>query len=87
MTYTVIIKPAAQKSLERIPAKQRARIALAIRRLSADPRPQGALKLQVAEPTWRIRIGNYRAVYEIRDDILYVLMLKISDRKEIYRHL
>jgi mRNA interferase RelE/StbE len=53
--------------------------------LAAEPRPPGVAKLQGDENLWRIRVGQYRIVYEIHDDRLIVLVVRVGDRKDIYR--
>ena len=53
--------------------------------LADDPRPPGAEKLAGVGDKYRIRQGNYRILYEIQDDILVVTVVKIGDRKEVYR--
>lgn len=53
--------------------------------LADDPRPTGVVKLAGDDNLWRIRIGNYRVVYEIYDDQLIVLVLRVAHRKDIYR--
>ena len=57
----------------------------ALRGLEADPRPPGSLKLQGSEALYRIRIGDYRVVYEIHEAVLVVLVVRIAHRREIYR--
>ncbi len=61
------------------------RIAAAIDRLAVDPRPSGVRKLTGADNLWRIRVGDYRIVYEIEDDRLVVLIVRIGHRRDIYR--
>jgi mRNA interferase RelE/StbE len=59
-----------------------------ILRLKDDPRPHGAEKLETKEKLYRIRVGpgkNYRAIDQIEDQILRVLVVKVGDRKEVYR--
>ena len=85
MPYQIIIKPTAEKSMDKIPLPARRRIADAIEELRSDPRPAGVVKLTGDENLWRIRIGNYRVVYEIHDDRLMVLVLRVADRKDVYR--
>ncbi len=85
MRYEIIIKPAAEKSLDKIPLPARRRIADAMEQLGSDPRPLGVVKLTGDENLWRIRIGNYRVVYEIHDDRLVVLVLRVAHRKDVYR--
>jgi mRNA interferase RelE/StbE len=85
MRYEIIIKPAAEKGLDRIPKTNRRRIADALEGLRNNPRPPGVLKMSGAENLWRIRIGDYRVVYEIHDDRLIVLVLRVAHRKDVYR--
>lgn len=61
-----------------------------ILRLEEDPRPPGVEKLKAKEKLYRIYVGpgkNYRAIYQIRDEILLVLVVSVGDRKEVYRRL
>ncbi|WP_027942376.1 type II toxin-antitoxin system RelE/ParE family toxin [Amycolatopsis taiwanensis] len=57
----------------------------AIELLADDPRPAGAKKLAGGEGEWRVRTGDYRVVYEIRDRVLVVLVVAVVHRREIYR--
>jgi mRNA interferase RelE/StbE len=59
-------------------------------RLEGDPRPHGVEKLETAEKLYRVYVGpgkNYRAIYQILDDVLLVLVVKVGDRKDVYRGL
>ncbi len=85
MPYQIIIRPTAEKSLDKIPLPARRRIADALEALRGDPRPAGVVKLTGDENLWRIRVGNYRVVYEIHDDRLIVLVLRVAHRKDVYR--
>ena len=60
------------------------RIISAIRDLTEDPRPAGVRKLTGREG-WRIRVGEYRVIYEIRDESLFILVVTIGHRREIYQ--
>jgi mRNA interferase RelE/StbE len=53
--------------------------------LADDPRPHGAKKLVGADRTYRIRVGDYRIVYEIGDEVLVVLVIRVAHRREAYR--
>ncbi|HVT41230.1 MAG TPA: type II toxin-antitoxin system RelE/ParE family toxin [Gemmatimonadaceae bacterium] len=83
-SYRVFIKPSAAKELARIPLKDRRRVARRIASLADDPRPAGCEKL-TGEDAFRLRQGSYRIVYTIEDDILTVVVIKIGDRKNVYR--
>ena len=83
--YRVEIKRSAAKELEAIGTKKdRERIAEKILALASEPRPVGAEKLTDKEQ-YRIRYGNYRILYEVHDQILLVIVVKIGDRKDVYR--
>ena len=87
MTYRVEIEKRARRQLERLPRHEQARIVARIRGLGDDPRPADSLKMSGFVNTWRIRIGRYRAVYEIHNEEILVLVIQIGHRKEVYRGL
>lgn len=82
--YRIEVRPAASRELDRIDAQSRVRIMAAIRELRRDPRPGGCVKL-ANSALWRIRAGDYRVVYEIRDKALIVLVVRVAHRREAYR--
>ncbi len=85
-SYKVVIKKSAAKELQDIPGrKDRQRLVERIRRLAGNPRPMGAEKLSGTRDKYRIRQGNFRVLYEIEDDVLIVYVVKIADRKDVYR--
>lgn len=85
MTYTVELSSAAAKSLKKLDAPHRLRIAGAIELLSVEPRPPGATMLRGGERgRWRVRVGSHRVVYAIQDDRLIVLVLRVAHRHEVY---
>jgi mRNA interferase RelE/StbE len=86
MPYEIVIKPTAEKSLDKLPHPIRRRIVDVLKELRNNPRPTGVVKLAGDENMWRIRIGNYRVVYEIQDDRLIVLILRVAHGKDVYRH-
>ena len=86
-TYRVAIKRSAQKALDALDRPLRARIAAAIEALGQDPRPPGSTKLRGEDIAWRIRVGDYRIVYDIQEDRLIVFVVRIGHRREIYRGL
>jgi mRNA interferase RelE/StbE len=81
--YQVIIERYAQKQLARIPQPNFDKIAVALRALATTPRPAGCKKLK-GRAGYRIRVGNYRVIYNIKDNILTVFVLLIGDRKDVY---
>ena len=83
--YSLRIKKSARKELESITTKaDRRRIVRRIESLADNPRPPGALKLSGLE-RYRIRQGRYRILYTIEDTVLIVQVIKIGDRKDVYR--
>ena len=84
MSYTLLIERAAQKSLGRISPPHRERIIQAVEGLANAPRPPGAKKLRQRE-AWRLRVGSYRVIYEIHDDEVLILVVRIRHRREAYR--
>jgi mRNA interferase RelE/StbE len=87
VTFSIEVAPTAERQLRRLDAENRARIAAHIRSLGADPRPSGAEQLSAPESLWRIRVGSYRVVYQIRSSQLVVLVLRIGHRRDVYRQL
>ena len=84
MTYSLFILPRAAKELEELPADAFQRVRDALRGLAGNPRPHGCLKLSGREG-WRIRIGDYRVVYEIDDKQQTITILDIGHRRDVYR--
>ena len=82
MRYTVAVSPAAQRNLRRIRPEFRQAIETAIYGLSENPRPRGSLKLRGQRRTWRLRVGGFRVIYEIRSETLVVTILKVVRRNE-----
>jgi mRNA interferase RelE/StbE len=86
MTYFVSIKQSALKSLKNIAREDRLRIIEAIDQLKINPAAGGVLKGEYSGLR-RIRIGSYRVVYEVHDEKLTVLVIRIGHRREIYRRI
>lgn len=84
MTYSLFIEKSAQIGLSKIPYREQNKIIIAIQNLSENPRPSGVKKLS-GRDAWRIRVGNYRVIYEIQDEKLVVIVVYIGDRKDIYK--
>ena len=82
--YSVAFKKSALKELENLPRQVVGRIAAAIEKLGDDPRPTGCKKLKGYENLWRIRIGDYRVLYSIEDDVLTVEILEVVNREDAY---
>ena len=83
--YAVLIMPQAQKDLDAFSGKQLSRFEEAILGLYNEPRPHNSKKLAGSDSSWRIRVGDYRLLYEIDDAEKIVRVYKIAHRKEVYR--
>jgi mRNA interferase RelE/StbE len=82
--YSVIFKPSADKQLRALPTGIQRRIVAATDALRENPRPRGCRKLHGTDDLWRIRVGDYRAVYTIGDEELIVLVVRVAHRREAY---
>ena len=87
MTYRIEVKPSAADALAKIPQTHRRRIARKIDQLADNPRPRGAIILEGRAALYRIRVGDYRVIYQIQDAALVVLVVRIGGRGDVYRHL
>lgn len=85
MTYIVEFTSRAARDLESLQPSDQRRIAKKIDALAATPRPAGCKKLAASEDYFRIRIGSFRVIYSIEDRRLAVLVIRIGDRRDIYR--
>ncbi len=83
--YSITFARSARKELEKFPRQIAGRILEKISALAANPRPIGSLKLKGDENLWRIRIGDYRVIYEIDDAERNVDISIIRHRKDVYR--
>lgn len=83
MNYTIVLLRRAQKELGNLPAIEYERVRDAIAELANDPRPPGCKKL-TGRDGWRIRIGNYRVIYDINDRELLITVVRIGNRRDIY---
>jgi len=82
--YQIIILPAAEKALSKLPKRMQVRIQGAITTLASNPVPPVSKKL-VGRDSYRLRVSDYRIVYSIHENILTVKIISIGHRREIYR--
>ena len=82
--YSLVIRRSAAKELEALPLKDRRRVVKRIQRLANEPRPPGCEKLS-GEEKYRLRQGDYRILYEIVDRELVVTVVKVGNRRDVYR--
>lgn len=85
MKYKVELSGAAQRHLQRLDEKTRVRVLAAALGLADNPRPPGCRKLSGTVNEWRIRVGQYRVIYEIHDAVLLVLVIEAGHRSNVYR--
>ena len=83
--YTVQIAPAVRKQLKSVPNHDKKRILDKIESLGINPRPAGYKQLQGFDNFFRIRIGDFRIIYNIFDDVLIVAVVKVANRRDAYR--
>ncbi|GAA1122451.1 type II toxin-antitoxin system RelE/ParE family toxin [Arthrobacter flavus] len=83
MSYQIELRPAAVRALRRIDHQDRDRIRGAIALLGKDPRPPGAKSLQ-GRPGLRVRVGNYRIIYTVDDNVLIVAVITVGHRRDVY---
>ncbi|MGH3545642.1 MAG: type II toxin-antitoxin system RelE family toxin [Mycobacteriales bacterium] len=82
MTYQVQLHRCAEKALIKLDKTTQRRIAPILIDLREEPRPHGSKKLTNSDNLWRVRVGDYRIVYTIKDDVLTVLVLHILRRDD-----
>jgi len=84
VTYTIEWLPAAARQLRKLDKPIQKRLVLAVARLGAEPRPPGIKALTGRPGTLRLRVGDWRVVYEIHDSRLVVHVVAVAHRREIY---
>jgi mRNA interferase RelE/StbE len=84
MKFQIILPKSVQKELDRLPDDMASRILARLAGLEANPRPADVKKLK-GRDAWRIRVGDYRVIYEIHDRVLQVIVITVGHRREIYR--
>jgi len=84
MNYKISFESGAKRQLNKLPESIQIRIVRQVYKLRENPRPPGVKKLKGNRQYYRIRVGDYRIMYRIRDDVLIVLIVKVAHRKEAY---
>ena len=85
MAYSILLAPPPERQLKAFSQAVQKCLVKRLKRLQVNPRPQGVKKLTGEDDLYRVREGSYRIIYTIREKALIVLVLKIGDRKEVYR--
>lgn len=85
MAYRIMIAPAAAREMKKLDRLVGQQIADTISGLALDPRPTGVRKLTGSTNGYRLRVGDYRILYQITDKVLLVLVVKVGHRRDVYR--
>lgn len=83
--YKVLIEHAVERDLKRLERSAFDKIIPVIKKLKANPRPQGCIKITGSKSDWRIRVGQYRVIYEIDEKASEVRIMRVSHRKDAYK--
>ncbi len=83
--YRVLLERGAERDLGRLSTEVHERVVVAIKGLAVNPRPPACRKLTGTKNDWRIRVGDYRVIYEIADEIRIVRINRVRHRREVYR--
>jgi mRNA interferase RelE/StbE len=83
--FRILLASSAERDLRRLAPSIHERVIAAIQGLSRNPRPPGCRKLAGMANDWRIRVGDYRVIYEIADAIRIVRVNRVRHRPEVYR--
>jgi mRNA interferase RelE/StbE len=85
LIWAVFYRPGALRDLRKLPPEPQRALHLAAEGLASDPRPVGCRKIAGSENRWRLRVGDYRLVYEVDDRAAQVLIVAVGHRREVYR--
>ena len=86
MSYDVKVLPSAAKDLRRLPNDMVSRLHSTLGNLREQPRPVGSQKLVNVHPeTWRVRVGDWRVLYRVNDELKMVYVVTVAHRREVYR--
>jgi len=85
MPYSIRFTPRARRDFSALDRTVQQRLQLHIDRLAENPFPPGAKKLHAEEPYYRIRVGDYRVIYQVEAHQLVIIVVKIGHRREVYR--
>lgn len=85
MTYTVEISPAAKSQIKKLTKAVQKLIIRQLEQLESNPYPAGVKKMSQSESFYRVRVGDYRIIYQVQNQALVVLVVKAAHRREVYR--
>ena len=84
-SYRVKWRKTTKKDLRRIPSREVLKIVIAVEALASNPKPHGSIKMQGSDCAYRLRIGDYRVVYEVYERSVIVEIVRVRHRRDIYR--
>ena len=84
-SYRIEVSATAERQIRKLPRADQVRVIRVMQALAIDPRPPGCRKLSGFDDTFRVRVGRYRVLYSIEDRRLVIIVLKVGDRKDVYR--
>ncbi|GGF12216.1 type II toxin-antitoxin system RelE family toxin [Subtercola lobariae] len=82
--YVVEFTTAAAKQVVKFDPPVRRRVLAAIESLAVEPRPQASTKLVGEDVAWRLRVGDYRVIYDLVDELMTVTVVRAAHRREVY---
>jgi mRNA interferase RelE/StbE len=85
VAYTIQFKPMALRKLEKLPRDIQKKLAAKVDTLRDDPFPSGCKKMAAVADAWRVRVGDYRIVYQVHQKLLRVLVVTVGHRRDVYR--
>jgi mRNA interferase RelE/StbE len=85
MAYSIAFAKAAKRQFDKLPRPAQRRLGDVIAALAVDPRPPGVVKLTGEDRLYRVRSGDYRIIYQVEDERLLILVVKVGHRREVYR--
>lgn len=85
MTYEVEITPAAKRQIKKLTKSIQQLIVERLEELVENPRPPGVLKMEGEENLYRVRVGDYRIIYQVQDRMLLIVVVKVGHRGNVYR--
>ena len=87
MAYRVLVEDGAAREIKKLPKHVQRQVVPKLEALALNPRPPGSQQLKGAEDLYRVRSGDYRIVYRVKDDVLLVLVVSVGDRSQVYERL
>lgn len=87
MTFRIVFSKPVIKQIASLPIIVQGKVSVAIKKLETDPFPHGSIKIQDYQHAYRLRVGDYRIVYEVRKNDCIIMVVRVGDRKNTYRRL